>query len=226
MQHAGMFGFQFELDERPYRGDSFIRHGRIFGRWFGEDRWTRIEMECADGGTQVWIIHSGRFARVWRKNEDAFVEISENGLSQPLDPDVSIQLFDLTMPYLWWEFVGNRGSGRIMGRPVQRLVLENIDPKADFVEAELSMDQAFLVPLQVSIADNEGAEVRRWQVAQLKRHHEDWLVSRIDVSDRPNRSRTRLSITHVFSGEVLPQSLWNPAFGGMCDFFDAAWDRL
>lgn len=209
-QGVGAFGYRFELEERPFREPSWRLSGRMYGYWFGDPYLTRIELDSKDGETAVWILRNGVEPGIWEWQGDSFSKLDPQRWNDPLVEGVSVSAFDLLMPYIHWREFDYLGPFRHLGRPVQRFVLENPDTESQPAAVEAFIDEAYYALLQVRSYDNEGNELRRWQAASFRRAGDEWILGRLDLSDRRARSSSQIRFTHYLEYPNLDTSEFSP----------------
>lgn len=226
-QGVGVFGYKFELEERPYRDSSWQLSGRLYGHWFGDPYWSRLEIDQDSGEAAVWLLRNGREPAIWKWQDDRFREVEPANWNNPLIDGSSVTIFDLLMPYIHWQESEYLGPTRHLGRPIQRFLLQNPIADAEPAVVEAYIDEAFFALLQVRSYDAEGDELRRWQAASFRRAGEDWTLGRLDLSDRQSRSSTRLRFTHYLEYPNLDTSGFRPESSlPQMDVPSEAWERL
>ena len=226
-QSVGDFGYRFELEERPYRDSSWSLNGRLYGHWYGDPYWTRLELDLEDGSTVTWLLQNGREPAIWKWLESGFEKVDPDTWSDPLVDGSSVTIFDLLMPYIHWPEFEYLGPTRHLGRPIQRFYLLNPNADGDPAVVEAYIDEAFFALLQVRSYDADGDELRRWQAASFRRAGDDWTLGRLDLSDRQTRSSTRIRFTHFLEYPNLDTSWFRPESSlPHIELPSEAWERL
>jgi hypothetical protein len=155
--------------------------GALEGQWFQEDR-------C-----KFSYILSSQNAACWAQSSDGTFIAVENP-SQPLPECGGLSLFDLSMPFLYWEMI-YLGPSRVLGRPVQRFLLkpnafqEQQNPAVALVE--ISLDIIWHIWLKIIYRDAKGKILQCANVLQLRKIDDSGFEETVDFITFPARKKVR-----------------------------------
>lgn len=211
---AGDFYLDFVLQVRPRRGAEREIAGRLWGGRNEMGAVSRISLTGPVGEDRRLLLQNGTTpaAWAWTPGQAEATAITLGDLFAPLVPDTQISIFDLQMPYLFWDDFVFEGVSKIRGRPAHTFLLY---PPADFLAAypglsgvRVHLDTQFGALVQSELLDERGRVFRSLAVLDLKKVGEQWLVKSIDLRDERSRDKTRFLVTGAaldldFAGGVL-----------------------
>lgn len=211
---AGDFYLDFVLQVRPRRGAEREIAGRLWGGRNEQGAVSRISLSGPVGEDRRLLLQNGTTpaAWAWTPGQAEATPIAIGDLFAPLVPDTQISIFDLQMPYLFWDDFVFEGVSKIRGRPAHTFLLY---PPADFLAAypglsgvRVHLDTQFGALVQSELLDERGRVFRSLAVLDLKKVGEQWLVKSIDLRDERSRDKTRFLVTGAaldldFAGGVL-----------------------
>lgn len=224
---AGDFYLDFKLHVRPRRGEEREISGRLWGSRNEMGAISRINLTGESGGERRLLLQNGANPAAWEwstaKPVPAGIAISD--LFSPLVPQTQISIFDLQMPYLYWEDFVFEGVSKIRGRPAHTFLLY---PPAEFAAAfpglsavRVHLDTQFKALVQNELLDEQGKVFKSLAVLDLKKVGEQWMVKTIDLRDERSRNKTRFQVNGaalnldlagtVFAPEGLAEQLTPPS---------------
>ncbi len=123
--------------------------------------------------------------------------------------DVGIRPSDITLSFLYWDFVAERGAERFKGQNCR--ILEFVHPDAaESVHVWVSIKQGF--PLMVKwFRNNEQEPYRQLQITGLKKVHDIWVVSEARVSNPGWRTQIdfkEIELEQVSAEAPMPDTLF------------------
>ena len=126
-----------------------------------------------------------------------------NGTLQPLPKDVAlastdISWTDLAFDFLWWRGATKAGHDTFKGRACT--ILEIPQPKdhpGPYAKVRVWMDDAMLAMVKAEGYDPKGERLRSLWVSGLKEVDDRWMISEMEVQQRPFRHRTKVRIQEV-----------------------------
>jgi len=223
---AGDFFLNFRVQVRPRRGAEREFPGRLWGGRNGLGAVSRINLTDEAGGERRFLLQNGvnPVAWEWTSAKPSPTGITISDLLAPIVPETQISLFDLQMPYLYWEEFVFEGVSKIRGRPAHTFLLY---PPADFAAAypglgavRVHLDTQFKAMVQSELLDERGRAYKSLAVLDLKKVGEQWMVKTIDLRDERSRDKTRFQVTGaalnldlagtVFAPEGLNEKLAPP----------------
>lgn len=224
---AGDFYLDFKLQVRPRRGAEREIPGRLWGGRNELGAVSRISLTDETGAERRLLLQNGAAPAAWRwtAGQAEAATIALGDLFAPLVPETQISIFDLQMPYLYWEEFVFEGVSKIRGRPAHTFLLY---PPADFLAAypglsgvRVHLDTQFGALVQSELLDERGRVFRSLAVLDLKKVGEQWMVKSIDLRDERSRDKTRFLVTAaaldldlagtVFTAAGLPETIARPA---------------
>jgi hypothetical protein len=224
---AGEYYLEFELQVRPRRGNEQVFKGRLWGGRNAAGPITRVVLQGADGTVRRLLIQNGPAPKVWQwQSGQARVTAGTlAGLFKPLLPETDLTLFDLQMPYLYWNDFVFEGVSKIRGRPAHSFLLYPPDdiaaryPELHGVRVEL--DTQFHALVQSELIGPDNVPCKSLSVLDLKQVGDQWMVKTIDLRNEATRNKTRFEVTQaalnldlspeVFAPDTLDEVLAAPA---------------
>lgn len=222
---AGDYFLEFKLRVMPRRGSEQEFKGQLWGSLSETGPLSRISLASA-GVERRFLLKNGPVPAGWdwtaASGQVAPLEVSS--LFAPIIPGTQLTVFDLQMPYLYWEDFVFEGVSKIRGRPAHTFLLY---PTAEFVAGypglsavRVHLDTQFNALVQTELIDEKGRPYKSLSVLDLKKVGEQWMVKTIDLRDERSRDKTRFQVTGaalslelaptVFELEALAESVTAP----------------
>ena len=219
----GVCHFQFHLRVMPRRGRESLFQGRMWAGRSEDGPVFRYEIEDqrgGEGGVLRLLVQNGPNAAVWVLDGDGETasprRLGAEELFQPLR-GTDFTPFDLQMPFLFWDDYAYEGLQRVRGRSSHAFLMY---PPAEVAEAlpdlggvRVFVDAAFRVLTGAKLVDGRGNAVKGFNIIEVKKVEDDWMVKSVDVRDTASGNRTRLAIragavrldpeSHPFTPEAL-----------------------
>jgi len=190
---AGDYWLSFELRVMPRKGTERTVSGYLMGTRGESGPLSRLEV-----GADRWLISSGRLPSAWHLGVDGQLrELGPADTGQAI-AGTDITIFDLQMPFLYWENFTYEGEARVRGRPTHSFILYPPSgtplPQPELSGVRVLIDVQFQAMVQADILDQKGLAVRSISLLDLKKVEEQWLVKTIDVRSSRTRDKTRFGV--------------------------------
>lgn len=209
---AGDYWLQFDLRILPNRGAERTIRGQLFGTRVDSGPLSRLVL----GERQDWIIRSGRDPAAWQRQGGAFAPVPDADLLTRL-AGTNLTLFDLQMPFLYWNDYVYEGTARVRGRQTQSFILYPPESLATrlpgLAGVRIHIDAQFQALFQAEMLGATGAVERTITILDLKKADEQWIVKSIDVRDLRTRDKTRFLVTAAALNLELPADTFTAAGG-------------
>lgn len=211
---AGDYWLDFELRVMPHRGEETMLRGQILGTRGDQGPVTRLSVQTPGGGT-AWLIQGGPQpdARVSTAGGPVRAVSAAETLAPVAGTDLT--LFDLQMPFLYWDDFVYEGLANIRGRPAYSLILY---PPAAFAAqrpelaaVRVALDTQFHALVQAEQLGPKGEALKSITVLDLKKTDGQWIVKTIDLRNAVTRDKTRFNVTAAALGLTLPPGAFEAA---------------
>lgn len=199
----GTYWLQFELQVLPRRGEERSLKGQLYGTRSAEGPLTRLAL-AADPGRRGpsarWLIQSGPAPAAWAWTAGEATLVRSLAGADVLQPvaGTDLTLFDLQMPFLYWEDFVYEGLGKVRNRPAHSFLLY---PPADLAAAHpeltgvrVALDTQFGALVQAEWLGPKGDPIKTFTVLDVKKVGEQWLVKSLDLRNHVTRDKTRLTV--------------------------------
>jgi hypothetical protein len=206
---TGDFYLEFKLRVMPRRGEEREISGRLWGSRNESGAVSRISLANGEDGERRLLLQNGTTPAAWEWTPGAArpAAMGIGDLFAPLVPQTQISIFDLQMPYLYWEDFVFEGVSKIRGRPAHTFLLY---PPAEFTAGfpglsavRVHLDTQFMALVQSELLDEKGLPYKSMAVLDLKKIDEQWMVKTIDLRDERSRDKTRFQVTGAALGLEL-----------------------
>ena len=213
--HHG-FLLRFRLEHYPRRGEVFTREGTLCGLAFGHGL---LRLDIAGVGEErgkTYLLRNGPEPEAWRALDgNGSEKLAYADFIKPLVPGMGQTIFDLMMPFIFWEEWRYEKSGRVIGRPSHLYEFSPPNEVRKLVpslrKVRLTLDDVYEAPLRVEIFGSRGVPDKTFVLVSLKKVGETWIAKTLDVRDARTRSRTRLAVTAAATDLDLGKRLFTPA---------------
>ncbi len=211
---AGSYWLEFSLRVMPRKGAERTVGGQLFGRRNDQGPLTRLSLANPEG-RQDWLIQSGPQSASWMQGagESAPRALTAADSLVPIS-GTDLTIFDLQMPFLYWEDFVFEGVAKIRSRPAYSFLLY---PPADLAAARpdlgavrVALDTQFHALVQAEFLDAKGELIKSISVLDLKKVGEQWFVKSIDLRNRATRDKTRFEVTAAALNLALPDTIFVP----------------
>lgn len=212
---AGDYAWDFRLIVRPRRGEEMIYQGRIWGTFTPTGPVTRLRIAEPDAEVIDLLLQNGPRPRAWRWDPASGKGEPVDGaaLFRPVLASSDYTIFDLIMPFVYWQEWEYEGTARVRGRPAHHFLMYPPagDPAQDRAGGvRMIIDAAFNALLRAEWVNERGRALRTFSVVSFKKVGEHWIVRTIDLTDPVTRDRTRFDVTAAAVGLELPREIFSP----------------
>lgn len=200
----GVYSFVFELRDMPRRGEESRFSGQLWGSRRAVGPVFRYEIrEEGDGNgrTLRFLVWNGFEPKIWMYDTaEPDPEVRRMATGELFDPiqGTSFTAFDLQMPYLFWEEFAYEGLGRVRGRSSHGFLMHPPEEVAEtfpwLVGVRMYLDAEFNALTAAEIIGEGGEILRSFNIIEIKRVEEEWILKKIDYRNRKTDDKTRLSI--------------------------------
>ena len=222
----GDFCFDFKLEHLPRQGKGTVYNGRMWGSWNAKGPVTRVKLSIPEAlraslgyDALHLIVQNGRAAQAWMREggDGDFRELRGAARFEPLLPGMNYSVFDLQMPFIYWDDFVYEGPDRALGRAAQSFLMYPPDSGeatgAGISAVSVTLDESYNALLRVDVIGLEGREVSSFRIRKFKRVQDQWIVRTIDLFDPESRSRTRFEVEAAATGIDLDAGIFNPDTG-------------
>ncbi|MBT4666458.1 MAG: hypothetical protein HOB63_08065 [Opitutae bacterium] len=207
---------QFRLEHYPRRGEVSSREGSLCGLAFGHGLIRLDLMASTNEKRKAYLLRNGPEPEAWLNAFDGneSKQLVNTDLFQPLAQGMGHTLFDLMMPFVFWDAKYQK-SGRVIGRPSH---LFEFSPPAWASEAvpalkkiRLALDDVYEAPLRVEFFGRRGVPDKTFGLVSLKKVGETWIAKTLDFRDALTSSRTRFTVIAAATDLDLGREVFTPA---------------
>ena len=203
------YAFQFRLRHMPFRGDESFENGIIYGMAPGHSL-SRIDLDSG----QSFLLQNGIKPKIWVFNAKTkkISSVSEGELFEPIVGGMNHTLFDILMPFVFWDGVYLK-SGKVAGRPAHLFSFRIPDwvnhIKPNLTEIVMALDKSYEAPLRVETYENRNVPSKTYILNSVKKVEDNWIVKSIDCKNRLDRSATRFEVLSAAFNLDLDLSLFS-----------------
>jgi hypothetical protein len=214
---AGDYYIEFQVRVMPRRGEEREVSGQLWGTRNENGPIQRVWLGGAE--TSRMLIQNGPKPSLWLAQgaEAAARPVTDDRV--PLVPDADITLFDLQMPFLYWEDFVFEGVSRIRGRPAHTFLLyppaDYGDEGSELAGVRVHLDTQFKALVQTELIGADGKAYKTMSVLDLKKAGEQWMVKTIDWRDDRTRNKTRMQIAGVAFNQEFSPVIFEPGQLGL-----------
>jgi hypothetical protein len=212
----GDYFLEFELQVLPRRGETRYVPGRMWGSRndIGPIFRAALFDDTMQAETQL-LGQNGYDPQAWRVRGHTTIEHLQAANVLDSVADTGITMFELQMPFIYWEDYVYEGVTKVRGRAVHAFLMY---PPEDFAAANpqiagvrLHLDAQFNALMQAVILNAEEEPQRKLTVLDLKKLDEQWIVKSIDVRDEATRDKVRFEVTGAALNLDFSRALFAPA---------------
>jgi hypothetical protein len=218
----GDYVFEFQLEHKPRRARTVRYDGVMWGSWNEQGAITRFKILPRDEDTNAsattleLIIQNGTSPGAWirRDHSEEFQQVKGEALFEPLLPDLVYSVFDLQMPFIYWdEFIYEGPSLVGASRVAQNFVMippEKSPSSRQGIEGvRVSLDDTYNALWRVEIIGEDESVRSKFSVESFKKVQEQYIVKRITLIDYPSKDRTTFNVVDASVGLQLDRELFD-----------------
>jgi len=216
---SGGYYFEFELRVLPRRGDEVRIPGRLWGARNADGPVTRLLLQgrpAAKAAEYRVLVQGGSRPAAWQwpaADGSSTVAIDDGALFTPL-AGTDLSVFDLQMPFLFWNDFVYEGVTRLRGRPASTFLL--YPPAAialrrpELLAIRVYLDSQFNALVQAEQLGDKEQILKSMRVVELKKISDQWIVKTVELRDETTRNKTRFVVTAAALGLDFAGGLFEP----------------
>lgn len=224
---AGDYRFRFQLQVMPRREKTRIVPGMLLGSMGPKGPVTRVDIalkpaEVGDAGNlepaevQRFLLQNGLFASAYQadsQTDGAPKRVPSNKYFDPLAGS-DFTVFDLLMPYTFWQRFHYEGRTTFRGRPTH--VFWMYPPDEDKLMKEkvsgvrIFLDDEFHALIQAEVYNSEEVHAKTVTIVDFRKTDGQWILSQVDVRNELTRDKTRFKVTDAALDVDLPEWVFTP----------------
>lgn len=215
--YAGECYLEFELRVMPRRGEERTVPGRVWSSHNRRGPISRIVIAPGLVGQERRLlvqIGPENAAWGWRSGEGAEPAAIPTGALFDRLADTDVTVFDLQMPFLYWDDFVFEGVSKVRGRPAHTFLMypppEVVAQQPDLTGIRVYLDTQYHQPVQAEHLGAEGKLLKSVSVVDLKKVDDQWIVKSIDFRDEATRNKSRFSVTAAAVGLDFSPGLFEP----------------
>lgn len=191
---AGDHWLAFELRVMPRKAAERTVTGTLRGTRGAVGPVSRLEV-----GPERWLIESGPQSAAWQLTPQGQVrELAPTEAGQAL-AGTGVTVFDLQMPFLYWEDFTYEGEAKVRGRPTHSFILHpptgTLPPVPGLTGVRVLIDTQFQAMVQAELLGAKNVVEKTISLLDLKKMGERYIVKSIDVRNNLTRDKTRFTVT-------------------------------
>jgi hypothetical protein len=218
----GDYIFEFQLEHKPRRARTVRYHGIMWGSWNERGPINRFKIlpvseqdDSSEESPVELIIQNGFEPEAWirRGERDAFEKVVGEALFEPVLPGLLYSVFDLQMPFIYWQDFTYEGPALIgASRVAQRFLMRppaGYDfPGGSIQGVRVSLDDTYNALWRVEIINEDETIRSRFAVESFKKIDEQYIVKRITLTDYTSKDRTTFDVEEAHVGLLLDAALF------------------
>jgi len=230
---SGDFRLSFQLKIMPWREKTRYVPGLILGTRSEFGPLSRVDVlleparlaedaERAPALVHRLLLQNGLFANALESRaQEAWALVDPGSYLEPIAGS-DFAVFDLLMPFTYWQRFDYEGRTKLRGRPVHVFYL--YPPKEDseilrqVSKVRIYLDEEFSALNRVQVFDPDGELVRTMTIVAFRLVKGQAVLSQVDVRDERKRSRTRLRVLDAALDVEVPPWVFEPE-GLLVDVF-------
>lgn len=217
----GDYLFEFQLEHKPRRARTVRYNGIMWGSWNEKGAITRIKIfpaEAApeDAEAQIeLIVQNGAESEAWvRRDPVAPFKLVEGGaLFQPLLPGLVYSIFDLQMPFIYWDDFIYEGPSLVgVSRVAQNFLMlppeGSQSAKRGIQGVRVSLDDTYNALWRVEVVLDDESVGSKFSVESFKKVQEQYIVKRITLTEYPSKDKTTFNVVDASVGLQLDPEMF------------------
>lgn len=209
---AGDYYLEFVLKVRPRRGEEKDFRGQLWGSRNTEGPISRVVLHDDQDQVQRLLIQNGPAPQVWawHDGQPTAATASLDRLFTPLLPETDLTLFDLQMPYLYWNDYVFEGVSKMRGRAAHTFLLyppaEIATRYPELKGVRVYLDTQYHALVEADLINADDQSYKTLSLLDLKKVDDQWMIKTIDLRNDETRNKTRFQVTRAALGlDLLPQ---------------------
>ena len=202
---------EFELKVMPRRGDETRSEGRLWSSRNGEGPMMRLHLDDA-----TFLVQSGPRPMAWRWSDRERSGATTLDISRWFAPlaESDLSVFDVQMPFLFWDDCVYEGPSRVSGRMVETFLAK---PPPEFAaqHPELTairfrIDRTYHALLLAEHLGKDSVVTKTFRLIGLKRAGDRYTMKAVEIRDEATRRKTRLTVGEARIGVPWPAIMFSP----------------
>lgn len=215
----GDYVFEFQLEHKPRRARTVRYDGIMWGSWNDQGAVTRFKI--SSGGTDEksfveLLVQNGPDPSAWirRDSTKQLERLEGQALFEPILPGLVYSVFDLQMPFIYWdEFIYEGPSLVGASRVGQRFLMippEGSDSaRQGIAGVRVSLDDTYNALWRVEVIDGDDNVRSKFSVESFKKVQGQYIVKTITLTDYPSKDKTTFNVLNASVGLQLDDELFD-----------------
>lgn len=217
----GDYVFEFELEHKPRRARTVRYDGVMWGSWNERGAVTRFKIFLNNGDTESsdplveLIVHNGAEPGAWIRRDSSrpFKRVEGEALFEPLLPGWIYSVFDLQMPFIYWNDFIYEGPSLIgMSRVAQNFLMlppeKSQSARQGIKGVRVALDDTYNALWRVEVVRADDTVDSKFEVESFKKVQGQYIVKRITLTDYPGEDRTTFDVEDASVGLKLDPELF------------------
>ncbi|MFU8848533.1 MAG: hypothetical protein ACNA77_07430 [Opitutales bacterium] len=217
----GDYLFEFQLEHKPRRARTVRYDGIMWGSWNEKGAVTRIKLFAAEAAPDAsearleLIVQNGSEPEAWMRRDAtaSFKRVEGEAVFEALLPGLTYSVFDLQMPFIYWdEFIYEGPSLVGVSRVGQNFLMlpPEGSPSAQrgIRGVRVSLDDTYNALWRVEVVLDEETVGSKFAVESFKKVQEQYIVKRITLTEYPSRDKTTFNVKEASVGLQLDPDLF------------------
>lgn len=217
----GDYLFEFQLEHKPRRARTLRYDGIMWGSWNDKGAITRIKIFAQDSDAVSadarleLIVQNGPEPSAWMRHDPAtpFQRVEGEALFEPLLPDLVYSVFDLQMPFIYWDDFIYEGPSLVgvsrVGQNFLMLPPEGSPSARQGIQGvRVSLDDTYNALWRVEVVFDDENVGSKFAVESFKKVQEQYIVKRITLTDYPSKDKTTFDVKDASVGLQLDPDLF------------------
>jgi len=218
----GDYVFEFELEHKPRRARTVRYDGIMWGSWNEQGAVTRLKILPRDeaggaaNGLVELIIQNGPNPSAWirRDSSGELTRVEGEALFEPLLPGLVYSVFDLQMPFIYWDEFEYEGPSLVWAsRNGQRFLMippeNSASARQGIKGVRMLLDDDYNALLRIEVIDGDENVMSEFSVERFKKVEGQYIVKRITLTDYPSEDRTTFNVVDASVGIQLDDKLFD-----------------
>ena len=194
----GDFSLKYTLQYIPRRGKRQEVTGTLWSSNVADGPVSQIRIHSEPG--EELFLKNGPYASALKRTQpsNAWSKVTTDEWFDPVDETVTITVFDLMMPFIYWNDWNYEGVTKVRGRAAHAFLM--LAPKS--LEANplglhgvvVFLDESFNAMLKADYVSKDEEVLKSFRLLDLKKVDGVWLPKTIDFLNETTRDKTRLII--------------------------------
>jgi len=218
----GDYIFEFQLEHKPRRARTVRYDGIMWGTWNDQGAITRFKIFSNDASEDAsealveLIVQNGPEPSAWIRHDTSgeFKRVEGEALFKSLLPGLVYSVFDLQMPFIYWdEFIYEGPSLVGVSRVAQNFLMlppeDSQSARRGIKGVRVLLDDTYNALWRVEVVHDDESVHSRFAVESFKKVQEQYIVKRITVTDYPGKDRTTFDVVDASVGLKLDEALFD-----------------